>query len=71
MKHVTENAVLKRVNRRLAPQFERVGINRHRSDWTPYYYHLHAYSNSLLGEFDDLEAFARDCGALADDEVIR
>lgn len=65
MNQVTERAVVRRINRRL-PEFERVHFSR----TGPRYRHIDAYHNALLAEFDDLEAFARDCGALADDEAV-
>jgi hypothetical protein len=64
---VTERAILARINRKLAPEYEKVGINR---NGHVRYNHKDAYRNVLLGEFNDLESFARECGVMTADERI-
>jgi hypothetical protein len=65
---VTERAIVARINRTL-PEFERVHFNR-RGAAGPRYRHVDAYNNALLGEFDDLESFAKECGVLTANEEI-
>jgi hypothetical protein len=65
--YVSEDAVIRRINRRLAEVGEWIG------KWSgPYtrcqYYYRDA--NSVIGEFDDLEDFARAHDALASHESV-
>ncbi|WP_428306487.1 hypothetical protein [Lacipirellula sp.] len=64
---ITERAILARINRKLAAEYEKVGINR---GGHARYHHKDAYRNVLLGEFDDLESFARECGVMTANERI-
>lgn len=65
---VSERAIIARINRKLAPEYEKVGVNR---SGHVRYNHKDAYRNALLGEFDDLESFTRECGVLAANEIIK
>ena len=64
---VSERSIIARIIRKLAPECEKVGINR---SGHVRYHHKDAYRNVLLGEFDDLESFARECGVLAANEKM-
>lgn len=65
---VSERAIIARINRKLASEYEKVGINR---TGHVRYNHKDAYRNVLLGEFDDLESFARECGVMTANEIIK
>ena len=65
---VTERAILARINRKLATDGERVGINR---TGHARYRHMNTNPSAVLGDFSDLESFARDCGVLAANEIIK
>lgn len=71
---VTERALLQRVNRKLAHANERVSKHHPGQPGAymlnPQYTHFDTNYNRWLGEFDDLEAFARRCGVLAESEVM-
>lgn len=68
-KRISELALLKRVNRRLVGRCETVIVTRGGS---PRYFHLNTFehSESQRGEFSDLEAFAREIGAILPHESL-
>lgn len=63
MSQVSERAVIQRMNRRLHTEYERVSKIQGR-------YMIVNRFNSIVAESDDLEAWARECGALAEHEAI-
>jgi hypothetical protein len=73
---VSERAVLQRVNRKLAPQYE--ALRKWRSagyqsgeNWEPGdIYHVDYSRNAMLEVKIDLESFARKLGVIADWETI-
>lgn len=64
---VSERAILRRINRKLAAENERVGVNR---TGHARYRHMSANPEAVLGDFSDLESFARECGVMAANETI-
>lgn len=65
---ISERALLQRINRKLAHDYERVG--KLRSGNTAYE-HVDYYHNMQLSAFDDLEDFARQCGVLHKSEALQ
>ena len=64
-KRVSERAVLKRVNRKLAHRYEKLSKRR-----SGEFHHIDFYRNVLLTWPVDLESFARDLGVLTEGEKI-
>ena len=65
---VSERAIVKRINRKLACDGERVGINR---TGHARYRHMNINPSAVLGDFSDLESFARECGVMTFNETIK
>jgi hypothetical protein len=65
MKHVTESAVIRRINRRNPGQH----VGQHSGPYTRGRFYC-SENGVIVAETNDLEAWARECGALAPTEVI-
>jgi hypothetical protein len=65
---VSERAILARINHKLVCDGERVGINR---TGHARYWHMNINPSAVLGDFSDLESFARECGVSAANEIIK
>jgi hypothetical protein len=65
---ITEDALVKRINRKLAHQGERIEWGR--DAWTSGECYRIVSDNIITGSVDDLEAFARDLGVLGTHETI-
>jgi hypothetical protein len=67
---ITERALIKRINRKLAPKYERVCKLRSPEYGTCWHSHENVYNNSLIAFIDDLEEFGRELGVLESREVL-
>ena len=65
---VSERAIIKRINRVLVADGERLGINR---TGHARYRHMNINPSAVLGDFSDLESFARECGVMTFNETIK
>lgn len=63
--HVTRNALVKRINRKLAPDGERLVTPRSERDWQAVGYHTVNDRNCQTASRIDLEEFGRELGALS------
>ena len=66
MKTVSEDAVIKRINRRNAGQH----VGRHSGPYTRAQFYC-SENGVIVAETDDLEAWARECGAMAAHETLQ
>jgi hypothetical protein len=67
---VSESALIRRINRKLRPKGESLRKSRRETGYCGRYYVLDVYRNAVIGIHVNLEIYARELGALRDDERL-